>query len=234
MTRGASPHTALESRLGYRFHQPELLTQALTHPASGAALTNQRLEYLGDALLYGALSLVVYREKPAWPEGHLSKLRHLLVSSEALCAWAEDLEVVLIAGTGKNAPSRLKTTFRKPLADAMEAILAAVFLDDRARGGDGFGAVERLVEARFLAQIRAADIGIWERHDPKTTLQERAATLGLSHPAYALLGRSGPDHAPRFTVEVRVGTLAAQAEEGSRRAAEAAAAASLLARLAQG
>lgn len=234
MTGGPSPHADLESRLGYRFAQPELLTQALTHPASGAPVTNQRLEYLGDALLYGALSLVVYREKPAWPEGHLSKLRHLLVSSEALCAWAEDLNLTLIAGTGKNDPARLKTSFRKPLADAMEAVLAAVFLDDRARGGDGFAQVERLVEGRYLATIRQADVGVWERHDPKTTLQERAAALGLSHPVYTLVGRSGPDHAPRFKVEVRVGGLAAQAEEGSRRAAEAAAAAGLLHTLARG
>lgn len=233
MSGDASPHADLESRLGYRFAQPELLTQALTHPASGAAATNQRLEYLGDALLYGALSLVVYREKPAWPEGHLSKLRHLLVSAEALCAWAEDLHLTLIAGTGKNAPSQLKTSFRKPLADAMEAVLAAVFLDARAQGRDGFAQVERLVEARHLAAIRAAEVGVWERHDPKTTLQERAAALGLSHPAYALLARSGPDHAPRFMVEVRVGAHAARAEEGSRRAAEASAAAHLLAALPQ-
>lgn len=228
MTGGASPHGALEARLGYRFVRPELLTQALTHPASGAVLTNQRLEYLGDALLYGALSLVIYREKPEWPEGHLSKLRHLLVSAEALCAWAEDLQLTLLAGTGKNDPARLKTSFRKPLADAMEALLAAVFLDDQERGGDGFAQVERLVAARHLATIRAAEVGVWERHDPKTTLQERAAALGLSHPAYALVARSGPDHAPRFVVEVRVGTHAARAEDGSRRAAEAAAAGRLL------
>lgn len=230
MTRPPQGDGGFEERLGYRFRDLGLLALALTHPSSGAAQDNQRLEYLGDALLYASLSLLLYREKPDWPEGHLSKLRHVLVSTDALVAWAGDLGLRLDAG----APAKLKTSFRKPLADAMEALLAAVFLDHRAAGGDGLTEVLRLLEGRFLDEIRRAEVGMWERHDPKTTLQERAAALGLSHPAYELVGRSGPDHAPRFQVRVRVGPHETQAEEGTRRRAEARAAALLLERLGEG
>jgi ribonuclease-3 len=93
------------------------------------------------------------------------------------------------------------------------------------------GEVLRLVEGRFLEEVRAAHLGVWEQHDPKTTLQERAAALGLPHPSYELLGRSGPDHAPRFRMRVQVGPHQAEAEDGTRRRAEAQAAASLLRQL---
>jgi ribonuclease-3 len=217
---------ALERRLGYSFKNPALLKQALTHPSSGIPDHNQRLEYLGDSLLNAALTLIIYREKPDWAEGHLSKLRHLLVSTDALHAWALDLGFTLQAGSGTPG-----TTFRKPLADAVEAILAAVFLDCQETGQDGMAVLIRLVEMRFLDTVRSAPIGIWEAHDPKTTLQERAASLGLPHPTYTLLEQKGADHAPRFRVRVLIGTLAAEAEERTRRGAEALAAAGLLEQL---
>lgn len=216
----------LENRLGYSFKNTALLEQALTHPSSGTPDHNQRMEYLGDSLLNAALTLVIYREKPDWAEGHLSKLRHLLVGTDALHAWALDLDLNLRVGVGK-----LKTSFRKPLADAVEAILAAVYLDCQGTRRDGMAIIIRLVEQRFLTTIRAAPIGIWEAHDPKTTLQERAASLGLPHPSYTLLEQSGADHAPRFRVRVLVGDLTAQAEERTRRGAEALAAAGLLEQL---
>lgn len=225
---GPSP---LEQRLGYAFADRALLSLALTHASSGAPDNNQRLEFLGDALLSGSLSLVIFREKPRWTEGHMSKLRHLLISTEALHAWASDLGVEVRTGSGRQAPAQLKTSFRKPLADAMEALLAAVFLDHRQRGGDGFSEVERLVTGRFRDAIRTADEGTWQRHDPKTTLQERAATLRLSHPAYGLLGQEGPDHAPSFRVEVRVGDHRAVGVGPNRKKAEASAAARMLEQL---
>ncbi len=161
----------------------------------------------------------------------MSKLRHLLVSTEALHAWAQDLDLPLRTSGGAGAPAKLKTAFRKPLADAVEALLAAVFMDRHLEGGDGLAAVLRLLEGRYLEEIQRAEVGVWESHDPKTTLQERAAALGLPHPSYELAGRRGPDHAPRFQVRVRVGPHEALAEEGSRRGAEAKAAAGLLAKL---
>ena len=222
------PGKTLERQLGYPFKNPALLEQALTHPSSGEACHNQRLEFLGDALLNATLTLVLYREKPDWAEGYLSKLRHLLVSTDALHAWALDLGITLRTGNSKPGAPKLKTAFRKPLADAVESILAAVFLDCQGAGRDGLAVVTRLVEERFLSAIRSSHIGIWEAHDPKTTLQERAAAQGLSHPVYTLLEQSGLDHAPRFRVRVKVGSWSAEAEDGTRRKAEALAAASLL------
>lgn len=227
------PGKGLERRLGYPFKNPTLLMQALTHPSSGEPTDNQRLEFLGDALLNAALTLVLYREKPDWSEGYLSKLRHLLVSTDALHAWALDLGITLRTGNSKPGSPQLKTTFRKPLADAVESILAAVFLDCQQAGRDGMAVVTRLVEERFLNAIRESDIGVWEAHDPKTTLQERAAAQGLPHPMYTLLEQRGLDHAPQFRVQVKVGPWMAEAEDGTRRKAEALAAAALLARMPQ-
>lgn len=222
---------ALEGRLGYAFHTPALLRQALTHPSSGLPQDNQRMEFLGDALLNAALTCILYREKGDWTEGQLSKLRHLLVSTEALYAWAQDLGLVLNTGAGAPGVKKLKTAFRKPLADAVEALLAAVYLDAAASGKNGLTEVTRLVEQRFLDTIRSAPLGVWEAHDPKTTLQERAATQGLPHPRYELVAQSGPDHAPRFRVRVAVGDQTAEAEDRTRRGAEAQAAANLLPQL---
>ncbi len=202
--------TDLERRLGYRFRDPSLLKQALTHPSSGVVPDNQRLEFIGDSLFGAALSLLLFREKPDWPEGSMTKLRHLLVSTDSLHGWAADLQLRLQLPP-KGDPSHLKTAFRKPLADAVEALLAAVFLDARRVGEDGFSSVCALVEKRFLDPVRSAKADSWERHDTKTTLQERAAGQGLPTPNYETMGRSGPDHAPTFTVRVTVGPHQAEA-----------------------
>lgn len=200
----------LETRLGYHFRDRTLLQQALTHPSSGILPDNQRLEYLGDALFGAALALLLFREKPDWPEGALTKLRHLLVSTDSLSAWAKDLDLRLKLPT-KSDPSHLKTAFRKPLADAVEAILAAIYLDAQASGDDGFAAVCRVIDQRFQAPVQQAGRDAWEHHDTKTTLQEKAVSRGLAVPVYELVERLGPDHAPTFVVQVRVGPHHAQA-----------------------
>lgn len=219
--------TELERRLGYRFHDPSLLRQALTHPSSGIQPDNQRLEFLGDSIFGAALSLVLYREKEHWPEGSMTKLRHLLVSTDSLAAWAEDLRLRLHLPP-KADPSHLKTSFRKPMADAVEALLAAVFLDARQAGEDGFSRVCALIEDRFLEPIQRAEADSWERHDTKTTLQERAAGHGLPAPKYEQMGRSGPDHAPTFSVRVTVGPHQAEASARSLKLAQAEAARKVL------
>lgn len=219
--------TALERRLGYRFRDRSLLRQALTHPSSGNLPDNQRLEFLGDALFGAGLSLLLFREKSHWPEGAMTKLGHLMVSTDSLFVWAQDLELSLQL-PAKADPSHLKTAFRKPLADAVEALLAAVFLDSQKVDEDGFAAVCRLIEHRFLEPIRQAEVNSWERHDTKTTLQERAASQGLPAPTYQLVERSGPDHAPTFLVHVTVGPLHAQAAARSLKQAQAEAARKVL------
>jgi len=219
--------TALERRLGYRFRDPSLLKQALTHPSSGVLPDNQRLEFLGDSLFGAALSLLLFREKEDWPEGSMTKLRHLLVSTDSLYTWAEDLQLRLQLPP-KADPSHLKTAFRKPMADAVEALLAAVFIDSRQTGEDGFSRVCELIEKRFLGPVREAKADSWERHDTKTTLQERAASLGLPVPNYETMDRSGPDHAPTFTVRVTVGQHHAQASARSLKQAQVEAARKVL------
>ncbi|HEX9008737.1 MAG TPA: ribonuclease III domain-containing protein [Holophagaceae bacterium] len=214
---------ALEARLGHVFANPGLLNEALTHASTGKGRDNQRLEFLGDALLNFCVALAIHRERPDWEEGPMSKLRGVLVCTEALHAWALDLDLdhtLNSAGRSSLGP--------KPLADAVEALLAAVFLDVQAAGGDGAARVQALVETRHLAAIRSADAGLWARRDAKTTLQETTARLGLPPPSYTLLAQSGPDHAPRFSVRASTGSHAVEAEGGTRKKAETEAARRLL------
>ena len=218
---------ALEAGLGYRFRDAGLLRSALTPPSAGLPEDNQRLEFLGDSVLHLCVSTLVYREHPQWVEGALSKLRGLLVCTDALHAWAKDLGIEL--GRGPRSPRKAGAVdLRNPLADAVEALLAAVFLDVQAQGGDALGVVQGIVERRFLREIQEAFMGIWESRDSKTTLQERAAALALPPPVYELLERAGPDHAPTFTVQVRLGDRSACAAASTLKRAQTAAARALL------
>jgi len=178
-------------------------------------------------VLHLCVSVLLYREHPDWAEGALSKLRGLLVCTDALHAWARDLGIEL--GRGPRSPRKPGAVdLRNPLADAVEALLAAVFLDVQARGGDAFGTVQGIVERRFLQEIQGAFMGIWEARDSKTTLQERAAAMTLPPPVYDLVERSGPDHAPSFTVRVSLGERAATATAGTLKRAQTEAARALL------
>jgi len=225
MTRPAS---ALERNLGYRFRDEALLLAALTPPWLKQGPNNQRLEFLGDSVLALCVSLLVYREHPDWPEGSLTKLRGLMICADALHAWAEALGVELAAEPDLGSRKKSHATHRNALADAMEALLAAMYLDLEAQGEVPVPKVLALVERRFLAQIRSAYVGIWESRDSKTTLQERGAVLGLAPPAYELLEQSGPDHAPTFRVRATLGAFEAEASAGTVKRAQAEAARLLL------
>ena len=226
MTR--TKKSALETALGYSFKNPELLRTALTPPSSGLPKNNQRLEFLGDALLQGCISRLLYREKPQWQEGPLSKLRGMLVCTESLRAWALDLGLEL--ERGPRSPKKASAP-GKPLADAMESLLAAIFLDAEASGLDAMAVVTGILDARFSESIRSAELGQWEASDAKTTLQERAAAANLPSPEYMLIQRSGPDHEPIFTVSALVGDKSAQGEGRTLKRAQTAAARRLLALL---
>lgn len=220
----------LEASLGYHFQDREWLRTALTPPSTGLNTNNQRLEYLGDAILQLCVSDLIFHEKPDWDEGAMSKLRGMLVCTQTLCEWALSLELKL--GTGPRSTKKdSDAAVRKPKADAMEALIAAVFLDARSAGGDSLATVAGLVAAKFLPSIRQARIGVWEERDSKTTLQERAATLALPPPAYEQIERGGPDHAPVFTVRVRMGTLEAVATAGTLKRAQMEAAREILKQL---
>ena len=229
MTRGKNDPGDLQTRLGYQFHDPALLGEALTHSSAGARRDNQRLEFLGDALLNFTIAFLLHRERPDWQEGAMSKLRGVLVRTDALHAWA--LELGLDAALKSAHPRKAPPMGPKPLADALEALLAAIYLDALAGGGDGTLPVRALVEARFLEPIRQAQPESWTRTDPKTHLQETAARLGLPAPVYEQVSQAGPGHAPRFTMRVSVGTLSGEAEGPTRKGAEGEAARQLLERL---
>lgn len=226
MTRPKDDLGDLEARLGYRFKDQVLLREALTHTSAGSPRDNQRLEFLGDALLNFTVALLLHHERPDWQEGSMSKLRGVLVRTESLHGWALDLG--LDRALKATHPRKAPPMGPKPLADALEALLAAVYLDAETNGMDGGKQVKTLVEARFLEPIRQARPESWTQTDPKTHLQETVARLGLSAPVYDQVELAGPGHAPRFTMRVSVGTLSAQAEGSTRKRAEGVAAQRLL------
>ena len=211
---------------GYTFENPDLLTEALTTPAyrmvKPRARDNQRLEFLGDAVL-GLLSAEqVFADFPDSPEGPLTMKRAHMVSSSALCAAAMRLglrERLLRNAGAEELPPNSKT-----LADAIEAVLGAAWLDG------GMAAARRVFDALALSPNARADD--WS-DNPKGALQLRSQALTPpEHPVYETIATKGPSHAPTFTVRVRVTGLGeATASAHSRREAEAAAAMALLSTL---
>jgi ribonuclease-3 len=214
---------ALQQRLGYRFGQPELLQRALTHRSFGAD-HNERLEFLGDAVLGLAVASQLIERHGGSDEGDLSRIRAHLVREESLhkLALALSLPGVLrlsegeARGGGAQRPSIL--------ADAMEAVLGAVYLDG------GFEPARALVERLLGEVIASADSsGDWAK-DAKTALQEWLQARKLPVPAYRITETRGQAHAQTFEVECAVASLhlAHKGEGRSRRAAEQAAARAML------
>jgi ribonuclease-3 len=213
----------LERALGCRLPDGALLEEALTH-RSFSSRNNERLEYLGDAVLSFVVAGMLYREFPDATEGELSRFRSSLVSGESLGAIALDL------GLGEHlrlGEGELKSGgFRRAsiLADALEAVIGAVYLGaglDAARA-----AVERLLGPRLPLLPSAAAL-----KDPKTRLQERLQGRGLALPRYEILEVSGEPHDQRFRIRCSADDLglAAEATGTSRRRAEQEAAERLLA-----
>jgi ribonuclease-3 len=194
--------------------------EALTHPSfanESSAPDNQRLEFLGDAVLGLCVSEVLSRERPEADEGVLTRMRSALVNAEALALWAraEKLGEALALGKGARAGSEREQT--NVLADAVEALVACVY---EARGLDG---ARMLVEHVIREPMREATrLGT---RDPKSLLQEQVQARGLPAPTYRVRGMRGPQHDPTFEVEVIVGEAVAGLGEGrSKRVAERAAA----------
>ena len=211
-----------QRRLGYSFRDPALLAQALTH-RSATAEHNERLEFLGDGLINFVVAEALYRARPQAEEGDLSRLRASLVCEESLARAAGALEIgdVLTFGSGTLKSGGFR---RDPiLADALEAVLGAVYL----YGGfdAGRAACERVL-AGPLAQL--PDPATLK--DAKTRLQEFLQGAGRPLPVYELLAAQGPEHRPSFTVRCRLadGSALTEAQAASRRAAEQLAAQQML------
>jgi ribonuclease-3 len=208
---------ALEATLGVRFGDPSLLQRALAHRSwcgeNGEVESNERLEFLGDSVLGLAVTHHVYEHFPALPEGHLSEVRAGVVNAQVLAEVAADLGIgdALLLGKGEAAAGgREKQSI---LADALEAVIAAVYLDA------GFEVARALVLRCLEERITEAATGPGWR-DAKTRLQELSAQLGLGRPRYTV-DDDGPDHAKRFYAVVHLGEVAYGEGEGrSKKQAE--------------
>ncbi len=214
--------SALQVRLGYAFREPALLQQAVTHRSFGAD-HNERLEFLGDSVLNLAVAHLLFRELAQLPEGDLSRVRANLVKQDTLHQLAQALDVpkTLRLGEGELRSGGQKRP--SILADALEAVIGAVYLDG------GYAAAQALVE-RLFAQVEIAPQMQAAAKDPKTELQEWLQGRKLALPHYAVIATSGAAHRQTFEVACEVPQLR-QSQRGfgpSRRAAEQAAAAALL------
>ena len=205
---------ALQQRLGYRFTQHKLLSRALMHRSAGAD-HNERLEFLGDAVLSAAVSAMLYERFGDSDEGDLTRVRAHLVREESLHRVALALglpEVIRLSDGEARGGGAQRASI---LADALEAVIGATFLDG------GFEPAQALVRRLFGDVIANTEIDSWSK-DAKTELQEWLQARKLSVPAYRIVATRGQAHAQTFEVECGVTALGLveQGEGKSRRAAE--------------
>jgi len=213
---------SLVARMDYSFLEREILIRALTHkshpaeqltPEPAAKTTesdNEQLEFFGDAILGFLVSEALFERFPAYPEGKLSKLKSWLVSASHLYTVAEELELGLALRLGRGEEMSGGRGKKAILANALEAVLAAVYLDG------GMDAARAFVRGRLLPQ------GSWDFDvslpaaltDFKSALQEKAQAGGLPQPKYVIVAERGPEHAKTFTVEVRLGKERTARAEG--------------------
>ena len=205
---------ALQQRLGHAFAQPALLTRALTHRSFGAA-HNERLEFLGDAVLNMAVSALLYQRFAGSDEGDLTRVRAHLVREDSLhrAALGMNLPQVLRLSEGEARGGGAQRA--SILADALEALIGAAFLDG------GFDAAQQVVRRLFGELIDSTEIDNWSK-DAKTELQEWLQARRLAVPSYRIVATRGQAHAQTFEVECQVASLglAGRGEGRSRRAAE--------------
>jgi ribonuclease-3 len=216
------------SRLGHRCADAALVAAALRHRSAGGA-HNERLEFLGDAVLNFAVAELLYREFPQAAEGDLTRYRATLVSGESLADAAEALGLgdLLVLGPGELKSGGFRR--RSILADALEALLGAVYLDGGTAAASA--AVERLVRPRLAGLPSALAL-----KDPKTRLQEWLQGRGLPLPRYSVAAVDGEPHDQTFRVrcELESPAVVTEGSGSSRRRAEQEAAEQVLARLEHG
>jgi ribonuclease III len=227
--RASRPRSGLEQILGYKFAKASLLELALTHrshpyearsdPSDISAhetkntpgTDNEQLEFVGDAVLGLAVTELLYQQFPDRSEGELTRMRASLVSRQRMAALGVELgldEHLLVGRSAEQNGARRKPAL---MANAAEAVMAAIYLDANAAGKDGFREVRRLVEQKLvkpeLAMLKAAlqsDGGRGALRDAKTLLQERVQARGVGRLRYADIEQSGPAHQRRFKVEARI------------------------------
>ena len=213
------------ARLGYVFANPELLINALTHPSisSETRPDNQRLEFLGDRVLGLVMAEALLNADHKAAEGQLAPRFNALVRKESCASVAEEISLGEALKLGRSEMMSGGRRKQALLGDAMEAVIAAVYLDG------GFGAARDMILRLWGQRISQVEE---DARDAKTSLQELAQSRGLGLPIYRELGRDGPDHAPVFEVEASLSSgEKAGAKAASKRKAEQAAARVLLAKL---
>jgi len=219
------PSLSLLDRLGHSFRKPELYRLALTHRSHGAT-HNERLEFIGDAVLNCAVAAVLFERFPTIPEGELTRVRASLVNRDTLARLARDLALgsAVMLGGGEVRSGGVERP--SILANALEAIIGAVFIDA------GFDAARAVIERIYAAEFANLDPATLGK-DPKTRLQEWLQARRLAVPEYAVTSVVGEAHAQTFTIECRIPALGVvtTGEGTSRRAAEQVAAAAAYARL---
>jgi len=205
---------ALQRRIGHRFTDPRLLARALTHRSFGAD-HNERLEFLGDAVLSLAVSHLLFERFGGSDEGDLTRVRAHLVREDSLHKMALQLGLPDVLNLGEGEARGGGAQRASILADALEALIGATFLDG------GFDAARALVQGLFGEVIATTDVASWSK-DAKTELQEWLQARRLPVPAYRIVATRGEAHAQTFEVECAVPALSlTETGEGrSRRVAE--------------
>lgn len=216
---------AFEARIGHQFVSADLIVRAVTHSSmsSPTRADNQRLEFLGDRVLGLVMADALLKEDKHAPEGTLAPRYNALVRKETCADVARQIDLGAVLKLGR---SEMKSGGRRKLAllgDAMEAVIAAVYLDA------GYDAAQDMILRLWGDRIHSVED---DARDAKTSLQEWAQARGYAPPIYHEIVRSGPDHAPEFTIQVKLENGEADtATAGSKRHAEQAAAKVLLSRL---
>lgn len=222
----------LEDRIGYRFRDSELMKRALTHRSlaverSSAAQStdNEPLEFLGDAVLGFVVSEALFQRHPAAREGQLSQMKALAVNASHLyqCALELQLGRHLLLGLGEERSGGRER--KRILANAVEALIAAIHLDG------GLDEAKRFVNTHVLTQALCDDPEQADALNYKSALQAYAQMHSMALPKYTVVQVSGPEHAKLFTVEARMGDRAATATSTSKKAASQDAAAALFSEL---
>lgn len=198
MTTDAAPQ--LGERLGYRFSDAELARTALRH-RSGGEISNERLEFLGDAVIALAIGEWLFTHKPDLKEGDLTRMRASLVNHETLATMAAELDLGPLLIIGASERRRKENISRSMLEDTFEAVIGAVFLDG------GFIHAREVVQTLFASRLKTLP-DAESLKDPKTRLQEILQSRGQALPIYRMVGATGPQHARQFETECRVAALA--------------------------
>ncbi len=206
----------LEEKLGYTFQDSSLLEHALTHSSyanesRGRCTSNERLEFLGDSVLGMVVADHLYRTHPDMPEGELTRTRAALVCEESLVEVAKELDLGSHLRLGKGEEHGGGRERPSIQADAVEAVLAAVYLDG------GIGSARKIVQRYILSRSQQVNAP----RDYKTALQELVQRTPGKSISYRLVGESGPDHCRQFVMQVCVGDeVAGQGSGHSKKAAE--------------